>query len=111
MPVSVTTRTFCHHDAIQVLGCQVDGCIKKSMTGIKGDTMILLMVNVVSAVESHLLKSLQKEPYSRYQMLIISFPTPLELDYIILQIPFKSQRNSPLERRIFLSKTAQASLL
>ena len=40
-------------------------------------------------------------------MLIISFPTPLELDYIILQIPFKSQRNSPLERRIFISKTAQ----
>ena len=43
-------------------------------------------------------------------MLIISFPTPLELDYIILQIPFKSQRNSPLERRIFLSKTAQKLL-
>ena len=40
-------------------------------------------------------------------MLIISFPTPLELDYIILQIPFKSQRNSPLERRIFIHQTSQ----
>ena len=34
-------------------------------------------------------------------MLIISFPTPLELDYIILQIPFKSQRNSPLRAQDF----------
>ena len=40
-------------------------------------------------------------------MLIISFPTPLELDYIILQIPFKSQRNSPLKRRIFIHQTPQ----
>ena len=45
-------------------------------------------------------------------MLIISFPTPLELDYIILQIPFKSQQKlSPLEpARIFLYKTAQKLL-
>ncbi len=49
------------------------------MTGIKVDTMIFLMVNVVSASESHLLKIAMKEPYLRYQMLIIFISYSLEL--------------------------------